>query len=473
MSAGTVDIIREETEFHPHGASLAVWRAKEREVLFEGPAGTGKTTTNLWKMHAFCMKYAGVRVLMVRKTLIALTSSAMVAYRENVLGSVPSQFGVVTFGGNKLRPAGFMYPNGSMVAVGGMDHPDKIKSTEYELIVPNEATELSLEDYEMLVTRLHRNPKSPYTQILADCNPDAPTHWLYQRMTAGKVRSIKGQHQDNPALFNHDAPGTTTIDYGEETVEVEGQWTETGALYIGGLDSLTGVRHKRMRHGLWIAAEGMVFDRYDPSVNLWTDPQLIDAGILAKGGYSTGAAVAGVIGVVDWGYTKAGVLTVWAYDRDGRAYCVHQIYQTQRTIDWWKPAFVAAQQRWNIQRFLADPSEPGYIAQCNAERGLIGKFYPAENAIRDGINAVNQRLPKAGDGRPRLVIRRDGLESVDLTLRNTAQPTSLQEEIPVYVWADGRKKEEPVDEYNHACDTMRYAMMELDNRGSRVLRRAR
>jgi phage terminase large subunit len=413
-------------------------------------------------MHAFCMKYAGVRVLMVRKTLIALTSSAMVAYRENVLGSVPSNYGVVTFGGNKLRPAGFVYPNGSMVTVGGMDKPDKIKSTEFEMIVPNEATELSLEDYEMLVTRLHRNPKSPYTQILADCNPDAPTHWLYERMTAGKVRSIKGHHQDNPALYDHD----------------RGVWTDTGALYIDGLDSLTGVRYSRMRLGEWVAAEGMVFDRFDPQTNLWSDEQLIEAGILSKGGFSTGPSVAGVIASVDWGYTKPGVLTVWAYDRDGRAYCIYQVYQTQRTLDWWIPKFQECAQRFNIRRFIPDPSEPSNIAQCNSARGLQGKFYPADNSIRAGVNAINQRMPKQGDGRSRLVIRRDGLEAIDGALKRKAQPTCLQEEIPVYVWKVGtankeRVKEEPIDEYNHACDTMRYAMMELDNANKRVLRGVR
>lgn len=467
MTAATIDApTTERATFHPYGGSIDVWKSRDREVLFAGPAGTGKTTTNLWKMHAFCMRYPGVRVLMVRKTLVSLTSSAMVAYRENVIGSVPSNFGVVPFGGNKLRPAGFIYPNGSTVSVAGMDKPDKIKSTEYEMIVPNEVTEFTVEDYEMLVSRLHRAPKAPYTQVLSDCNPDAPTHWMYSRMTAGKVRAINGHHEDNPALFDHE----------------RGTWTETGAQYIEGLDSLTGVRYKRLRLGEWASAEGVVFDRYDPERNLWDDKQLIEAGILAPGGFSTGRSVAGVIGAVDWGYTKPGVLTVWAYDGDGRAYCIFQIYQTARTIDWWIPEFARAAQRFNIRHFVADPSEPAYIAQCNGAAGLRGKFYPAENSISDGINAVNQRMANAGDGRPRFVIRRDSLDTVDESLRRKAQPTSLQEEIPVYVWpsketqrvqTETGRRENPIDEYNHACDTARYAMLDLDRRDSKVLRRAR
>lgn len=447
----------EHVEYTPHGNACEVWRAKEREVLFEGPAGTGKTTLNLWKMHTFAQRYPGVHILMVRKTLVSLTSSAMVAYREKVLGSCESAFGVKTFGGNKLRPAGFIYPNGSQVMVGGMDHPDKIKSTEYELILPIEVTELALEDYEMLITRRHRAPLSPYTQILSDCNPDAPTHWMFERITSGKVRSIKGKHQDNPTLYDHD----------------RGEWTPVGVDYLEGLDSLTGVRKLRMKDGEWVGAEGMVFDTYDPTVNLVDDGWLIERGILAERGYSIGRAVVGVIASVDWGYTKPGVLTVWAYDRDGRAYLIYQMYQTQRTLDWWIPEFVKAQERFQIRRFMPDPSEPANIAQCNAARGLRGKFYPAENGIRIGINACNQRFKLAGDGLARLYIRRDSLAAIDESLAKRKQPTCLQDEIPVYVWADGKKKEEPVDEYNHACDTMRYAMMELDNAGSRVLRGAR
>lgn len=454
MTTATVDRLEETATFHPYGGAVEVWKARDREVLFAGPAGTGKTTLNLWKLHAFCMKFPGVRTIMVRKTLTSLTSSAMVSYRENILASVPSQFGVTTFGGTKLKPAGFMYPNGSMVAVGGLDHPDKIKSTEYEMIYAAEVTELALPDYEMLVTRLHRNPKSPFTQLLSDCNPDAPTHWLYQRMTTGKVRMIKSHHQDNPTLYD----------------DATGQWTPVGEQYIDGLKSLTGVRYERMFGGNWVGAEGMVFDQWDTERNLATDPELVELGILAKGAYSAGVAVAGVIGVVDWGYTKPGVLNVWAYDNDGRAYCIYQVYQTQRTLDWWIPKFQECEQRFRIKRFMADPSEPSNIAQCNSTPGLRGKFWPADNAIRAGINAVNQRLKNAGDGRPRLVIRRDGLEAVDASLKQLSQPTCLQEEIPVYVWANGKTKEEPIDEFNHACDTMRYGMLELDNRGARVIR---
>ena len=40
--------------------------------------------------------------------------------------------GIEYFGGNKVRPAAFMYPNGSTIEVTGLDRPDKVKSHEYD-----------------------------------------------------------------------------------------------------------------------------------------------------------------------------------------------------------------------------------------------------------------------------------------------------------------------------------------------------
>lgn len=434
--------------YTPQGNISKIFDRRDRELLAEGPAGSGKTTGNLWKLHLFCWKYPGVHVLMVRKTLTALTSSAMVAYQENVLETRWDNYGVRTFGGSKLKPAGFKYANGSTISIGGMDKADKIKSTEYELIYINEATELSVNDYEILVTRRHRNPKSPYTQVLADCNPDSPAHWLYQRINDGQVHSIKTTHEDNPTLYN----------------EAAGEWTAIGADYIGGLDQLTGVRLQRLRYGIWAAAEGIVYDEWDAAIHLVTDDQLRDFGIWRAGAVNRAVARSVVAGV-DWGYTAPGHIGVYAFDRDVRGYLLHQIHRTQRTMDWWIPQALELQRKYSIDEWICDPSEPGFIDQFNAA-GLNAVGGP--NAIRDGINAVKQRLKKAGDGRPRLYVRMDSLPDPDESLRRMGQPTGFVDEITSHVWKPG--KEEPEDNNNHALDPARYVMLYKDGADDAVLR---
>lgn len=418
-----------EAVYTPQGKMTQAFDHRDRELLLVGSTGTGKTLAALWKLHLFCWKYPGVRTLMVRKTLVALTGSSMVAYQEYVLGSRPDNYGVRPFGGSKIRPAGFTYPNGSTISIGGMDKADKIKSTEYEMIYINEATELQLNDYEMLITRRHRNPKSPYTQILSDCNPDSPAHWLYQRINNGQVKSITTTHEDNPVLFD----------------EQSHEWTRIGKDYIAGLDELTGVRLQRLRYGIWAAAEGIVYDEWNPEIHLLTDDQLREFHVWKHGAVNR-AAVRTVLAGVDWGYTAPGHIGVWAFDRDGRAYLLEQVHRTQRTMDWWIPVAKSLRSKYSIDEFVCDPAEPGFIEQFNAA-GLPAVAGP--NAIRDGINAVKQRLKVAGDGRPRLYVRLDSLQDVDQSLKKLGKPTGFVDEITSYVWADG--KELPVDDGNHAC----------------------
>src|SRR5690349_1412420 len=108
---------------HPYGAAAELLRCRDKEVLIEGPAGTGKSFMALWKVHLALLKYRGARALMVRKTAVSLTATALVTYRERVLGAHPGHFGVAFYGGSRAEPAQFRYPNGSSINIGGMDKP--------------------------------------------------------------------------------------------------------------------------------------------------------------------------------------------------------------------------------------------------------------------------------------------------------------------------------------------------------------
>lgn len=440
-------------DYWPHGGAAEVFRHREREVLLDGPAGTGKTLACLWKMHLACLKYPGLQTLMVRKTLTSLTGSAMVAFQNDVLGSRLDAFGVRPFGGSKIKPAGFKYPNGSEIAVGGMDKPEKIKSTEYDLIYINEATELTVADWETLISRRHRSPNMPYTQLIADCNPDAPSHWLYQRVQRGETMAIKCHHQDNPTLYDHRAGG----------------WTEVGVDYMDGLRALTGVRRQRLYEGLWTAAEGLVFDNWDPTVHLLSDDQMADMHIM-HGKHINKAMVRRVIAGVDWGFTNPGSITLWAIDGDGRMFAVYQLYQTGRTIDWWIEQGKRLQLQFGVSKWICDPAEPGFISQFNSA-GLYAEG--GNNDINAGINEVQQRLTMAGDGKARLYVRRDSLHYPDESLRRAGKPTGLADEFTVYVWDTKREdtgKPKPVDAHNHALDPTRYVAMALAGSKAKQLR---
>jgi PBSX family phage terminase large subunit len=408
-----------------------MWRSRRREVLLCGPANTGKSRANIEKLHYCADKYAGIRCLMVRKTRKSLTQSAMVTYEQKVLPA--GWLGhLIHF---RTQEQQYEYPNGSIIAVAGMDDADKVQSSEWDLIYPQEATELTINDWEIL-TKCLRNKQMPYQQLLADCNPSYPTHWLKQRCDRGATLLLESRHEDNPSITPED---------------------------IATLDALTGVRKLRLRKGIWAAAEGMVYEEWDSAIHKVSKRQLVKWGILTAEG-KPGSAVKQVYASVDWGYTNPGVISVWAIDGDARMYLICEVYMTRQTDDWWVARAKLLLREYGVRAWICDPAEPAYIAKFR-DNGLNAR--EASNAIAPGINRVQARLKLAGDGRPRLFVYEYALQERDESLVKAYLPFCSEGEVLEYVWPkaqDGKSlKEVPVDANNHAMDTWRYMAMHLDS----------
>lgn len=168
----------------------------------------------------------------------------------------------------------------------------------------------------------------------------------------------------------------------------------------------------------------------------------------------------------DWGFTNAGCLLAGATDGDGRLYIVHQVYQTQKTIDWWIKQAKEIQEHFKPSVYICDPAMPAYILQFRVA-GL--PTVEADNDVEAGIQAVQQRLQVPDDGRPRLVVMKKSLAQPDPQLVGKSRPTCLEEEIVSYQWFEtvpGKAaKEEPVKVDDHAVDALRYLCLYLDTLG--------
>ena len=418
------------------GGALELGACRDIEVCLDGPAGTGKTFAALFKIHLLLSLFPGAKALVARKSNTALAGSALATYRDHILH--PSEH-VEYFGGNKVKPAAFMYPNGSILVVNGLDKPSKVKSWEFDIAFINEATEITIEDLEFVRSRL-RNGKTPYPQIILDCNPDAPNHWLNQRMIEGKTTRLLSRHEDNPRF--HD--GT--------------DWTEEGYRYIYEiLGGLTGVRLSRLRYGVWAAATGSVFeDSWDRARNVITPfhiPPEYPSYLL-----------------IDFGYTNPFVCLWIAIDGDGRIYVYRQIYMTRKLVED-HAEDIKKYSRWGQPG--GDPLPREIICDWDAEgratleRHLGLRTTKAEKAILEGIQAFSSRLRQAGDGKARFFIFRDCLVERDRELANRKEPICIEDEFDVYVWQVGtdgkpKSKEAPVDAFNHGIDAARYGVARFD-----------
>jgi phage terminase large subunit len=433
MTTGTLEHV-----YTPRGACHALFADRRPEVLLSGPAGTGKSRACLEKLHLLALLNPGMRGLIVRKTLASLASTALVTWREHVAAEALATRDVTYYGGSSEEPPQYRYSNGSRIMIGGMDKATRVMSSEYDVIYVQEAIELTEGDWEALTTRL-RNGRLTFQQLVADTNPDTPTHWLKARADRGATVMLESRHDDNPLLYDD-----------------TGELTDVGAAYIARLDALTGPRRDRLRRGLWTSAEGQIYEGWDPAVHM------VDRRFPPKDWTRWW--------VVDFGFTNPFVLQRWAIDHDGRAWMYAERYLTRTLVEDHARAVlaeVAPDGEWREPKPRAVICDHDAEDRATLERHLGIGTIAATKTVKPGLEAVMARMRPAGDGKPRLFISRDARRHpADPELADSKKPTCTAEEIPGYIWApaiDGRPvKEDPVKVDDHGCDAMRYLVAELD-----------
>jgi phage terminase large subunit len=436
MPTATADT---EIRVQLRGANAQLVKDRSKELLISGPAGTGKTQAALLKLHVLCMTRPGLSCLVLRKTQVALVGSTMKTYKHKVAAEAIKGNYVKYYGGSGSEPAAYRYFNGSVLMVGGLDKREKYLSMEFDLILVDEAIETDSEDLDVLVTRL-RNGVLPYQQLLMLTNPGAPTHHLKVRADTGRCKILYGQHTDNPAYWDSEAQ----------------EWTALGKDYLDRLDGLPTIRRQRFLLGQWVAAEGLVYDEFDPAVHL-VDP--------FPGGFPPKEWERFIS--VDFGFNNPFVAMWVAVSPDDRLYVYRELYQTGLLVE-----DAAKEMQKVIDR---DPAPPSRIVcdhdaedRATLERHLGRTTIAAKKDVKPGIDAVSERLRKDGKGFPRLYICRESVVHKDPKLLASRRPTCLEEEITTYVWDQRAQpgtenlREAPVKQDDHSCDALRYAVAQKD-----------
>jgi len=273
----------------------------------------------------------------------------------------------------------------------------------------DEATLVSKEFFDQLVGRMSIEGAKLFTTT----NPDNPAHWLMRDWLSNPNTPVRRWHftiDDNPFL-----PAQYV--------------TDIKAMY-------TGLYYRRFVLGEWVAAEGAVFDMWDPDVHV-VDlmPQMhrwVSLGI----DYGASNPTAGVL--FGLGMDRR-LYAVSEYRYDGRQQRRTQTQsETSQALRTWladipgygrvRPPFVAV-----------DPSAASFKEQLHRD-GLSP--VPADNSVLDGIRLVSDLLAQG-----KFFVHRSC--------------KGLITEMPSYSWDDRAAllgEDKPLKVNDHSVDAARYGL---------------
>jgi len=435
--------------YKPLTWQIEPWYSKVLILLITGSAGGGKSRFAGEKIHGFMKKYPGATGLMLRKAREYASKSIVPFMAHTVIGNDPN---VVMKKGATL----FQYSNNSTLYWGGMKDDNQReglrsigKDGSLDIVWVEEANAFTRLDFNELLARM-RGSATDWVQIILTTNPDVPTHWIYQDLILGGDASV----------FYSSASDNT---YNPPS-------------YFVALSKLTGVLKQRLVEGKWVQAEGAVYDEYDAAIHL-IEPFEIPEDWKRMCS-------------IDFGYTNPFVCQWWALDNDGRMYRYRELYKSQMLVEDAADEIKRLEanftrEKWNEvsndekeQAWRAGEKISVRVADHDAEdRATLQRYgistIPAKKAVSVGIQAVKSRLQLAGDGKPRIYFMRGALVEEDQHMKDQRKPVCTEEEIVGYVWHKTKEnrpvKEEPVKDNDHGCDTMRYGVMNYENKGIQVI----
>ncbi|MHA1280800.1 MAG: PBSX family phage terminase large subunit [Candidatus Helarchaeota archaeon] len=254
------------------------------------------------------------------------------------------------------------------------------------------------------------------SKIFMNCNPGSPFHYVktefIDKATEKQVYHLHFTLDDNLTL--------------SERIKERYRKMFTGLFY------------KRYILGLWVLAEGVIYDMFDTDKHVIQEIPECDEYIVS----------------IDYGTGNPTVFLLIGI-KDGKYYVVDEYYYSgrdtgrQKTDSEYADDFEEFVKGKNIAAVYADPSAASFITELRKRGHYV---IPADNAVLDGIRYVANLISQN-----RLFVHEK--------CRNTIT------EFTVYSWdpkAAQRGEDKPLKEHDHTMDALRYGICSHSSR--RVVR---
>jgi phage terminase large subunit len=233
--------------------ALTLLKSGAKHILLFGGSRSGKTTVLVMAVIYRALRFAGSRHLICRYRAKDARSSVM---RETLLPRLDDTVGKngYTYLAHESMITLF---NGSEIWIGGLgdrEQADKILGHEYNTIYFNEISQLSYAAVTTAYSRLAMRIEGCKNLFYYDCNPGSPLHWAYKIFVL-KRQFLTGEQLEKPELYQ------------SMLLNPEDNKENLPEDYIADiLDVLPEKQKSRFRDGLWVKAEGVIYDRFDETM---------------------------------------------------------------------------------------------------------------------------------------------------------------------------------------------------------------
>lgn len=271
-----------------------------RHTAYGGARGGGKSWAMRRKMVMLAMRYGGLRLLLLRRSLQEL--------RENHI--LPLQMELGGFATFKKDERAFIFPNGSRLTLGYCDADSDVlqyQGAEYDVIGFEEATHFKEEWIVFICTALRTTKRDFRARVYYTCNPGGVGHAYIKRLFID--RRFEGNEREQDYAF------IPAVVYDNRVL------MEADPEYVRRLEALPA--HKRRAHleGDWNVYEGQVFEEFRNDPGHYTDrlyTHVIEP--------FAPPAEWRVYRSFDFGYAKPFSVGWWVKDYDGRLYRILEFY---------------------------------------------------------------------------------------------------------------------------------------------------
>ena len=376
---------------------LRLWQTNKlkRINLLSGSVRSGKTWISL-VLWAFWV------ATMPKEKSYLMTAKSLTTLKRNVLDLLTELVGEKNFIFSIAQKQALLF--GRKIYLEGANDAraeSKIRGMTLQGAYCDELTLYGEDFFTMMLSRL----SEPNAKLFATTNPDTPMHWLNKKY-------IERGHELNMLLMTFLIDDNTFLDpnYVEELKKE----------YVG-------VFYDRFIRGLWVVAEGLVYDFFQSKKD--TIIKTIDMNDYNEFYVS-----------IDYGTINPCSMGLWGVNSEGAARIRESYFDSrkegrQRTDEEHYQALVELVEDLPITRVIVDPSAASFI-ECIRRHGEF-RVKPAINSVIDGIRITSSLLNA-------------GMIRIDPSCKDCIR------EFGLYRWDEKKTADTVLKENDHAMDEVRY-----------------